>query len=223
MDPERIRTIIADDQPLIRHGIGFIIKAQPDMEWCGEAGDGREAVNLALRTRPHIALMDVQMPSMNGIEATRELRRQLPECKVIILTTFDLEEYVYEGIRAGAVGYLLKDAAPEELLHSIRAASRGEAIYRTGAAARMISEALRQTESFQDRQDMRLSLPDPLTDRELEVLQEMAYGLKNEDIAAKLHISESTVKTHVHRVLQKIGAEDRTQAVVLAIRNQWVQ
>ncbi|PQP91447.1 response regulator transcription factor [Paenibacillus sp. AR247] len=214
MDPERIRTIIADDQPLIRHGIGFIIKAQPDMEWCGEAGDGREAVNLALRTRPHIALR---------IEATRELRRQLPECKVIILTTFDLEEYVYEGIRAGAVGYLLKDAAPEELLHSIRAASRGEAIYRTGAAARMISEALRQTESFQDRQDMRLSLPDPLTDRELEVLQEMAYGLKNEDIAAKLHISESTVKTHVHRVLQKIGAEDRTQAVVLAIRNQWVQ
>ncbi|MEC0368736.1 response regulator [Paenibacillus chibensis] len=223
MLPERIRVIIADDQPLIRHGIGFIIKAQKDMEWCGEAGDGHEAVSLALREHPHIALMDVQMPGFDGIEATRELRRLLPDCKVIILTTFDLEEYVYEGIRAGAVGYLLKDAAPEELLHSIRAASRGEAIYRTGAAARMITEALRLADASGSRKDTLTSLPDPLTDRELEVLQEMAYGLKNEDIAVKLHISESTVKTHVHRILQKIEAEDRTQAVVLAIRNRWVQ
>lgn len=221
MQPERIRVLIADDQPLIRGGLGFIIKVQKDMEWCGEAGNGREAIHLALKERPHIVLMDVQMPEVNGIEATRELKRLLPDTKVMILTTFDLEEYVYEGIRAGAVGYLLKDAEPEELLASIRAAGRGEAIYRTSAAARLITEALNQPRppaTLPGSPD----LPEPLTDRELEVLQEMAYGLKNEDIASSLHISESTVKTHVHRILQKIGAEDRTQAVVLAIRSGWV-
>ncbi|MWV44189.1 response regulator [Paenibacillus sp. HJL G12] len=223
MPSERIRIIIADDQPLIRHGLGFIIKAQKDMEWCGDAGNGHEAVSLALKEHPHIVLMDVQMPEFDGIEATRELKQLLPSCKVIILTTFDLEEYVYEGIRAGAVGYLLKDAEPEELLSSIRAASRGEAIYRTSAAAKIISEALHRSVSPSVQQNEASKLPDPLTDRELEVLQEMAYGLKNEDIAGKLHISESTVKTHVHRILQKIGAEDRTQAVVLAIRSGWVQ
>ncbi|MDR9856837.1 response regulator transcription factor [Paenibacillus sp. VCA1] len=222
MPTERIRVIIADDQPLIRHGLGFIIKVQQDMEWCGEAGNGHEAVTLALKERPDIVLMDVQMPEQDGIEATRELKRLLPDAKVIILTTFDLEEYVYEGIRAGAAGYLLKDADPDELLNSIRAAHRGEAIYRTSAAAKMISEALQMSAAAQGKKDALSNLPDPLTDRELEVLQEMAYGLKNEDIAARLHISESTVKTHVHRILQKIGAEDRTQAVVLAIRNRWV-
>lgn len=224
MMQERIRIAIADDQPLIRHGLGYIIKAQKDMEWSGEAGNGREAVHLAIKSRPHILLMDVQMPEYDGIEATRELRRVLPECKVIILTTFDLEQYVYEGIRAGAVGYLLKDTAPEELLHTIRSAYRGEAIYRTAAAAKMISEAVRLTALSPAPAADSLPSPllDPLTDRELEVLQEMAYGLKNEDIAAKLQISESTVKTHVHRILQKMCVEDRTQAVVFAIRNQWV-
>ncbi|HEY4390084.1 MAG TPA: response regulator transcription factor [Paenibacillus sp.] len=221
MQPERIRVLIADDQPLIRSGLGFIIKVQKNMEWCGEAGNGHEAIQLALKERPHIILMDVQMPGINGIEATRELKRLLPDTKVMILTTFDLEEYVYEGIRAGAVGYLLKDAEPEELLASIRAASRGEAIYRTSAAARLITEALHQPRP-PAAQPGSPDLPEPLTERELEVLQEMAYGLKNEDIAVKLHISESTVKTHVHRILQKIGAEDRTQAVVLAIRSGWV-
>ncbi|MDR0268817.1 response regulator transcription factor [Paenibacillus sp.] len=223
MQPERIRVMIADDQPLIRNGLGFIIKVQKDMEWCGEVGNGHDAVTLALKERPHIVLMDVQMPELDGIDATRELKRLLPDCKVIILTTFDLEEYVYEGIRAGAVGYLLKDAEPEELLSSIRAARRGEAIYHTTAAAKMISEALYQSAPQKMPQNNPANLPDPLTDRELEVLQEMAFGLKNEDIAAKLHISESTVKTHVHRILQKIGAEDRTQAVVLAIRSGWVK
>ncbi|BFH64611.1 response regulator [Paenibacillus azoreducens] len=223
MQPERIRVLIADDQPLIRNGLGFIIKVQKDMEWCGEAGNGHEAVHLALKERPHIILMDVQMPELDGIQATRELKRLLPDSKVIILTTFDLEEYVYEGIRAGAVGYLLKDAEPEELLGSIRAASRGEAIYRTSAAAKLITEALHQSALSKPQPNNLPDLPEPLTERELEVLQEMAYGLKNEDIAANLHISESTVKTHVHRILQKIGVEDRTQAVVLAIRSGWVK
>ncbi|MEK8127620.1 response regulator transcription factor [Paenibacillus filicis] len=213
-----IRVLLADDQPLIRHGLRVIINAQPDMEVAAEAGDGREAIAQAERVRPDVLLMDVQMPVCSGIEATRAISMLLPESQVVILTTFDLEQYVYDGIRAGAVGYLLKDAPPDELVEAIRAASRGEAVFRTAAAARAIRQAVHPAAP----PELQTPLTQPMTERELEVLQQMAYGLRNEEIAAKLFIGESTVKTHVHRILQKIGAEDRTQAVVYAIRNRIV-
>ncbi|MEJ8305717.1 response regulator transcription factor [Saccharibacillus sacchari] len=236
------KILLVDDQPLVRQGMKYIIGAQPDLEVAGEAGSGPEAVDAALDKRPQLILMDVQMPEFNGIEATRRILDQFPACKIVILTTFDTEEYVLEGIRAGAIGYLLKDTEPEELLTAIRAALRGEVIFRTALAGKLIGQALqRQAEQAADtggaadaadaktaaageRRSGALSeLLQPFTARELEVLQQMAYGLRNEEIAAKLFVSESTVKTHVHRILQKFDVQDRTQAVVYAIRNGIVQ
>ncbi|MCM3134148.1 response regulator transcription factor [Paenibacillus polysaccharolyticus] len=233
-----IRVLLVDDQHLVRHGLRFIINAQQDMEVVGEAGSGHEAVRLAAELNPHVVFMDVQMEDGDGLEATQALLDLQPECKVVILTTFDQEDYVYQGIRAGAVGYLLKDAAPEELIDAVRAAYRGEAIYRTAVAAKVIGIAVRSPgTSVQDEKKAKeavdstfgqetrelASLADAFTGRELEVLQQMAYGLRNEEIARKLFIGESTVKTHVHRILQKIQVEDRTQAVVFAIRNGYVK
>lgn len=223
-----IRVALVDDQHLIRHGFKYIIQAQEDMELVGEAGNGREATALAIRALPDVILMDVQMPEVSGIDATREIMTANPDVKIVILTTFDTEEYVYEGIRAGAVGYLLKDASPEELLDAIRAAYRGEAIYRTAVAAKVLSRTLKAQDTAVGQAAVLSPVPAPqlleaFTERELDVLQQMAYGLRNEEIAAKLFIGESTVKTHVHRILQKFGAEDRTQAVVYAIRSRLVQ
>ncbi|WP_187273836.1 response regulator transcription factor [Paenibacillus sp. N3.4] len=223
MKSNAIRVAIIDDQQLVRHGLSFIINAQEDMEVIGEAANGREAVILANRFRPHVLLMDVQMPEFSGIDATRDILLALPDSKVVILTTFDLEEYVYNGIRAGAVGYLLKDAAPNELIDAIRAAYRGEAIFRTATAAKVISQAIHSANVILDPESSQGEMLESFTERELEVLQQMAYGLRNEEIAGKLYISESTVKTHVHRILQKFGVEDRTQAVVYAIRNRIVR
>jgi DNA-binding NarL/FixJ family response regulator len=217
-----IRVVIVDDQKLIRHGLSYIIKAHEDMEVVGEAANGCEAVDLVKRTVPHVVLMDVQMPIQSGIEATREILTAFPDIKVVILTTFDLEEYVYEGIRSGAVGYLLKDATPDELIDAIRAAYRGEAIFRTSIAAKVMAKAIKSAYGDFETNKAKIEMFEMFTERELEVLQQMAYGMKNEEISNVLHISESTVKTHVHRILQKIGAEDRTQAVVYAIRNRIV-
>lgn len=226
------KILLVDDQPLVRQGMKYIIGAQPDLEAAGEAGSGPEAVEAALKQQPRLILMDVQMPEFNGIEATRRILEKLPDCKIVILTTFDTEEYVLEGIRAGAIGYLLKDTEPEELLSAIRAALRGEVIFRTALAGKLIGQALqRQADLTAGRgaakavgasertAEPAAELLQPFTARELEVLQQMAYGLRNEEIAAKLFVSESTVKTHVHRILQKFDVQDRTQAVVYAIRN----
>lgn len=224
MSNEPIRVAIVDDQQLIRHGFRYMINAQPDMACVGEASNGLEAVELAGQAQPHVFLMDVQMPEKNGIEATRDILAAWPDCRIVILTTFDTEEYVFEGIRAGAVGYLLKDTAPEELIDAVRAASRGEAIFRTAVAAKVMARALRSAEAAPEAAPAAGETPaEPFTEREHEVLQQMAYGLRNEEIAAKLFIGESTVKTHVHRILQKLNAQDRTQAVVFAIRNRIVQ
>ncbi len=223
MPNEPIRVAIVDDQQLIRHGFRYMINAQTDMACVGEASNGREAAELAERERPHVFLMDVQMPERNGIEATRDILAAWPDSKIVILTTFDTEEYVYEGIRAGAVGYLLKDTAPGELIDAVRAAYRGEAIFRTAVAAKVMARALRSSGTDAADSPVAGELSEPFTEREHEVLQQMAYGLRNEEIAGKLFISESTVKTHVHRILQKLGAYDRTQAVVFAIRNRLVQ
>ncbi|OPA73395.1 DNA-binding response regulator [Paenibacillus selenitireducens] len=222
MEEYHIRVAIADDQHLIRNGLQYIINGQIDMNVVGEAENGREVVRLAEQLSPDVILMDVQMPVCNGIEATREILAISPKCKIVILTTFDLEEYVYDGIRAGAVGYLLKDAKPSELIDAIRAAYRGEAIFRTAAAAKAISQAVQSSNTLPERAAANDAMVEGFTARELEVLQQMAYGLRNEEIAAKLYISEHTVKTHVHRILQKMGVEDRTQAVVFGIRNRIV-
>ncbi|MDH6370600.1 DNA-binding NarL/FixJ family response regulator [Paenibacillus sp. PastF-3] len=224
MTTPSIRVLLADDQHLVRHGLRFIINAQEDMEVVGEASGGHEAVLLAVQVEPHVLLMDVQMHEGDGIDATRRIVETLPYCKVVFLTTFDQEDYVYRGIRAGAVGYLLKDAAPDELVDAVRAAYRGEAIYRTTVAAKVIGQAVRSAPEDEALDSASYEpLLDPFTERELQVLQQMAYGLRNEQIARKLYIGESTVKTHVHRILQKIQVDDRTQAVVFAIRNRYVK
>ncbi|MBL0388314.1 response regulator transcription factor [Tumebacillus sp. ITR2] len=221
---EKIKVVLVDDQKMIRQGFGFVINVQPDMQVVGEAENGEEAVQVVLQQLPDVVLMDVQMPIKTGIEATREIIAQLPQTKVVILTTFDVHEYVFEGIRAGAVGYLLKDSDAQEMLDVIRAAMRGEAIYRTATAAQALGQVLASqlpTASPQATSDFQPL--ESLTEREHDVLQQMAYGLRNDVIAQKLSISEGTVKTHVHRILQKFGVEDRTQAVVHALRNGIVE
>lgn len=215
---DKIKVLLADDQTMIRQGFGYIIGLQSDMKLIGEASDGKEAVDMASERHPDIVLMDIQMPNVTGIEATREILKQLPETKIVILTTFDDQEYVYQGIRAGAVGYLLKDARVEDMLEAVRSAFRGEAIYKTGLAANALSRVVASELNF-SRTGHPPQLLETLTDREQEILQEMAYGLRNDQIAQKLMITEGTVKSHVHRILQKFGGEDRTQVVVMALRN----
>ncbi|MGG1513958.1 response regulator transcription factor [Paenibacillus oryzisoli] len=216
-----IQVMLVDDQTLIRQGFGYVIGVQPDMTLVGEAADGEEAVKLALSTKPDVILMDVQMPRMTGIQATQAILAQRPQTKIVILTTFNDEAYIYEGIRAGAVGYLLKDADTEDMLETVRAVYRGEAVFRTGLAAHVLTKLA--TSSAAAAPAPQAELVEPLTPREKDILQEMAYGLRNDQIAAKLFISEGTVKTHVHHILQKLGAEDRTQAVVYALRNGLAQ
>jgi DNA-binding NarL/FixJ family response regulator len=219
---DRIHVLLVDDQAMIRQGFGYVIGLQNDMKLSGEASNGKEAVEMALKSQPDVILMDIQMPSMSGIEATEEIMKRLPQTKIVILTTFDDQEYIYQGIRAGAVGYLLKDADVEDMLDAIRSAFRGEAVYRTSLAASALSRIATGTYFvFQEKQSP--SSLESLTEREQEILQEMAYGLRNDQIAKKLMITEGTVKSHVHRILQKFGCEDRTQVVVMALRNGMVK
>lgn len=218
----QIKVLLADDQTMIRQGFRYVIGLQPDMVPVGEASNGKEAVDMAIERHPDVILMDIQMPVMSGIEATQAIMNRLPATKIVILTTFDDQEYVLQGIRAGSVGYLLKDAEVEEMLAAIRSAFRGEAIYKTKSAANALSKAVAPGPVFPVTGN-KLLLMEPLTEREQEILQEMAYGLRNDQIAQKLFISEGTVKSHVHRILQKFGCEDRTQVVVAALRNAMVR
>lgn len=230
-DSQRIRVMLADDQAMIRQGLSYIVNSQEDLLVVGEAGNGDEAVAVAAACRPNVILMDIRMPGRTGIEATQAILTCNPDVHIVLLTTFDVDEYVFDGIRAGAVGYLLKDADTHDLLDAIRAAQRGEAIYRTSAASRILAQAVaKQAPAAVERtaaphapsSAANGALPEPLTERELDVLQQMAYGKRNAEIATQLFVSEGTVKTHVHNILQKLRAEDRTQAVVFAIRNRLV-
>jgi DNA-binding NarL/FixJ family response regulator len=209
-----IRVAVADDQPLVRGGFGALVAHTPDLEFAGEAADGEEAVALAVKERPDILLMDIRMPRLDGIEATRRIIGD-PACtatKVVILTTFDLDEYVYGALRAGASGFLLKDARPEDLLAAIRLVAAGEALLAPSVTRRLI-------ERF-------AALPAPartdasalagLTDREREVLALVARGLSNAELAERIHVSLATAKTHVGHLLTKLGARDRAQLVMLA-------
>jgi DNA-binding NarL/FixJ family response regulator len=205
-----IRILIADDQPVVRLGFSAMCAAQPDMEVAGAAGDGREAVRLAASQPVDVALMDIRMPVLNGIDATRQLKSLPAAPYVLVLTTFDLDEYVYEALRAGASGFLLKDAVPAQILEAIRVVAAGDALLAPQVTRRLIAE-------FATR--ARLSPPpglSALTPREGEVFRLLARGLTNTEIAARLHLAEQTVKSHVSAILMKLGLRDRVQAVVLA-------
>jgi DNA-binding NarL/FixJ family response regulator len=210
--------LIADDQALMRGGFRMIIEAEPDLEVLGEAIDGADAVRGFERLRPDVVVMDVRMPTMDGIEATRRITDTEPGAKILILTTFDLDEYVFQALRAGASGFLLKDRPPEELVEAIRIVAGGDALLAPSITRRLIEEFSRQPEA---------PAPPPelaeLTDREREVLVLMARGLSNAEIAARLFVAETTVKTHVGRVLHKLRLRDRAQAVVLAYESGLVQ
>ncbi|AWV32431.1 response regulator transcription factor [Paenibacillus sp. FSL H7-0716] len=218
-----IRIVLADDQPFVRQGLRYIIDSQPDMECVGEACDGEEAYLVSLETKPDIVLMDIQMPNSSGLEATRKVLRVNPEIKIVLLTTFDVQAYVIEGIRAGAVGYLLKDTDMQEVLAGIRWANQGNAIYRTPTASKALIAAISSDAKLNKTEQASDDFSESLTERELDVLQQMAYGRRNSEIAEILNISQGTVKTHIHRILQKLEVEDRTQAVVLAIRTGMVE
>jgi DNA-binding NarL/FixJ family response regulator len=204
-----IKVALADDQALVRTGFRMIVQSQPDMEVVGEAADGREAVGLVQRQRPDVVLMDIRMPNLDGIAATRQVSSQT---KVIILTTFELDEYVFDALAAGASGFLLKAAPPEDLIKAIRVVAQGEALLAPSITRRLIEEFGKRPERMPGKSKELESL----TDREQEVLKEVAKGLTNAEIAAHLHVSETTVKTHVAHLLGKLELRDRVQAVILA-------
>lgn len=216
-----IRLYIVDDQPTIRDDLAYMLGHQPDMVVVGTAGTAQESLKGCQVTHPDVVLMDIRLPGESGLVATRMMTSWSPPPKIILLTTFDLDEYVLEGLRAGAMGYILKDLPTAQLLDTIRAVWRGEAIFRTQSASWAMGQALRPFPSRSEGQ----SDPDgeSLTDREREVLQRMASGERNIDIAHALFLSEGTVKSHVHSILQKLNVADRTQAVVWAFRNGLVE
>ncbi len=217
-----IRIVLADDQPFIRKGLRYILDIQKDMQVVGEASTGEEAVDIALRNVPDIVLMDIRMPGGTGIMATKSIVEALPDTKVVLLTTFDVEQYVFDGIRAGASGYLLKDTETDELLSGIRAMHRGATLFNSSTAKRALDQILTSGMEEPDSPE-KDRLLGALTERETEVLQLLAYGKRNHEISAILCISEGTTKTHIHHIMQKLGAQDRTQAVVTAIRMKLVK
>jgi DNA-binding NarL/FixJ family response regulator len=212
-----IRVLIADDQALMRTGFRMILDAQEDMEVVGEAIDGADAIRQFEKLEPDVVVMDVRMPTMDGIEATRRLAALERPARVLILTTFDLDDYVYEALRAGASGFLLKDRPPEELVAAVRVIATGEALLAPSVTRRLIEEFARRAPAVKPTE------LDELTEREREVLVLMARGLSNAEIARALFVAETTVKTHVGRVLHKLRLRDRAQAVVLAYESGLVQ
>ena len=205
-----LRVLLADDQDLVRAGFRVILGMEDDIEVAGEAGDGLAAVDLATRLRPDVVLMDVQMPGIDGLEATRRVLAAV-DTKVVILTTFDREDYLFEALRAGASGFLLKNASPEDLVDAVRVVARGDALLSPEVTRRVIARF-----STNAPAPAPAHRPPELTDREFEVLVQLARGASNAEIAAELYLGEATVKTHVSRVLTKLGLRDRTHAVVYA-------
>jgi DNA-binding NarL/FixJ family response regulator len=210
-----IRVLLVDDQSLLRMGFRLILEAEPDMEVVGEAGDGASGVSMAAALHPDVVLMDVRMPGMDGIQATASIIAAGPASKVLILTTFDLDQYVFAGLKAGASGFMLKDAPPAELLAAIRTVAGGDAVLAPTTTRRLIDQFARLLPDPGQQQD-RDAVLGKLTDRERTVFAELAAGRSNREIATELHLSEGTVKIHVGRILTKLGLRDRVQAVVLA-------
>jgi DNA-binding NarL/FixJ family response regulator len=210
-----IKVLIADDQALVRTGFRKILESEPDLEVVGEAGDGGEAVEAALLLRPDVVLMDIRMPRLDGLEATRRLAGKT---RVLVLTTFDVNEYVYEALRAGASGFLLKDAPADQLVTAIRVVAAGEALLAPSITRRLIEEFARRPPSTARPAEL-----EALSPRELDVLRLVARGLSNAEIASELYVGDATVKTHVSRILQKLNLRDRVQAVVLAYESGLLQ
>jgi DNA-binding NarL/FixJ family response regulator len=213
-----IRVLLADDHSLVRAGFRMILKAEPDIEVVGEASDGREAVARAETLAPDVVLMDIRMPSLDGIEATRQITDSNPSARVLVLTTFDLDEYVYESLRAGASAFLLKDAKEQQLVAAIRVVADGGSLFAPSVTRRLIEKFAEPT-----RNSTASAQLEQLTPREREVLRLVARGLSNAEIAVDLVVSEHTTKTHVANVLQKLDLRNRVQAVVLAYETGLVQ
>jgi DNA-binding NarL/FixJ family response regulator len=213
-----IRVLLADDMELVRSGFRLMLELAEGIEVVGEAGDGREAVRLARELQPDVVLMDVRMPELDGIEATRRLRQAGAESRVLVLTTFDLDEYVYEAVRAGASGFLLKDAPREQLVTAVRTVARGEALLAPAITQRLIERFIRRP-----LPDAAAGILAELSERERDVLRLIARGRSNAEIAADLIIGEATVKTHVAHLLAKLGVRDRVQAVVFAYESGLVE
>ncbi len=216
----KIKVLLADDQDIIRTGLTIILNHQPDIEVLGQAADGLEAIDLAQKLQPDVILMDIKMPRLNGIQATRQIMTALPKTQIIILTTYDTDDWVFDGIRAGAIGYLLKDASGDNLADAVRGALRGESQIDPTVARKVLRE-------FQQVSAHRSAAPQPsaeeeplerLTDREEEVIKLLAAGLANKEIAQHLSLSEGTVKNHISAILAKLHANDRTQAVLTALK-----
>ncbi|MFE4370883.1 response regulator [Streptomyces sp. NPDC056835] len=208
-----IRVLIVDDQVMVREGFSVLLNAMPDIEVIGEAVNGREAVSQVAVLHPDVVLMDIRMPELNGIEATREIVAADADAKVLVLTTFDLDEYVYQALRAGASGFLLKDASARQLADGVQVVASGEALLAPTVTRRLITEFSKLSETPRAPAMARIG---DLTERETEVLVLIAQGLSNAEIAEHLVVAESTIKTHVSRILVKLGLRDRTQAAVFA-------
>jgi len=208
-----IRVLLCDDQALVRSGFRLILESREDIEVVGEVEDGREAIELARRVDPDVILMDVRMPNVDGVEATRRLVAGGSRARILILTTFDLDEYVYEAIRAGASGFLLKDVQPAQLVDAIRVVEAGEALLAPSITRRLLDRFAHTLPGAEKQPPPHL---ESLTERELEVLKLLAGGLSNAELAERLFLSETTVKSHISSVLRKLGLRDRVQAVVLA-------
>jgi len=202
MSPSKIRVLIADDHPVVRTGLALMLKYEPDIEVVAEANNGREAVELFRRHRPDVTLMDLRMPEMDGVEAITAIRSEFPAARIILLTIYDGDEDIYQGLRAGAPAYLLKDAPCEEILEALRAVHAGQRRITREVGARLAERA---------------GFPE-LTERELEVLRLMVRGMSNQEIAAALFITEGTIKFHINHILNKLGVNDRTQAVITALK-----
>ncbi len=214
-----VRVLLADDQALLRQGFAMIIGAEPDLYVVGEAAEGLEAVELSRTLSPDIVLMDVRMPGLDGITATRRITADQPEVKVIILTTFDIDEYAFDGLRAGASGFLLKNARPEDLLRGIRAVASGDAVLAPSTTRRVLDTYASTFQPPPPTGPARADVLDALTPREREIFAALAAGRTNQEIADNLTLSETTVKTHVARVLSKLELRDRVQVVIFSYEN----
>jgi len=211
--PRGIRILLVDDQRLMREGLRTLLELEPDMQVAGEADNGQAALETYERLQPTVVLMDIRMPGMDGVEATRRLRDRWRDAKVIILTTFDDDEYIFEGLRAGALGYLLKDVSGSELAEAIRKVAAGGALVEPSVARKVLAEFARLAPPVRAPD---AGLPEPLSSREREILALLSQGLSNREIATRLSLAEGTVKNHITTILQKLGVEDRTQAALRA-------
>ena len=215
-----IRVFVADDHPIVRRGIRDLLETEQDIVFVGEAANGRDAVSGVAELKPDVVLMDLVMPSMDGIDATRQIKAHQPDVKILILTSFATDDKVFPAIKAGALGYLIKDTEPEELVQAIRQVHQGEPTLHPSIAQKLLAEIAQSTETVQQAE--RPSIPDPLTEREIEVLKLLAHGLSNQEIADRLVIGVTTVYTHVSNILSKLHLATRTQAALYALREGYV-